>query len=536
MKNMIYKFINRYGPFAFFRLFFSPITVILTTPFRLFQLLWDSRILADGKWSQYSGFSAQFGILQLFYWTQALNLDRYGFSGISPTIGIGKYQLSRWFYLCLPSIYLNWKASNVTILTSLFCFALFYFLWIDNISFWIVFIVLITLIGSSSFYRLIGTQNYNSVGWMFFPIALYGLYIEKWWIVALGWLLVSFGSTTALFFAGIFSVASCIYFMSLWPLISIIPALIKILFHFIGALKLENLKISILSVMRGIGASKSKAKYVRYTNKERIFHPKIIYFILLYLIFLMFAFCQAVSIFTVLFLISIFLFILNEWFIFRFADTWSFWILLLSLSTAIILGDFSWKLFAVYVLFCNPIPLFLQDWYSTKHIDIVHRLKPFNIDPIIEEIGIFLRKVPENRKILICYEDPKGNYLDIFDGYKIINEALFYAASKKGIHVFPDEYAVFEDNIHKNIFLWGRDDDSIKRNIKFWKADYVIIYDTEKNPINIDKFGYEIISKFNWNKFAENFKDTSPYGFLDHPRWYLCKVSSPPCQDSCHMI
>ena len=130
----------------------SPLTVILTTPVRSFQLIWDCRVLALGNWGQYSGFASLVGINQLWYWTIAHNLWRYGRNGRSPSVGVGNYPLAKWFNISLLSIYLNWRMSNVSVLVASFFLAFSNFLWVAEVLY--VLVIVFSLLFSSTLYQL----------------------------------------------------------------------------------------------------------------------------------------------------------------------------------------------------------------------------------------------------------------------------------------------------------------------------------------------------------------------------------------------
>lgn len=523
------SFLSRHSKLDVLRLLCAPITVLVTTPVRLVQCLYQCRVLADGKWSHYSGFSSQFGTNQLFYWTIAYNLDRYGFRGSSPTLGTGSYPLARLFHFCLPSIYLNWFASNVTVLSALFSFALFYTLWLSDTSSGIVFLIVLTVIFSTSFYRLIGVENYNVVGLMFMPLALYGIGIGDWYLAGLAWLLVSLGSFTAVAIGGLWTIVAALHYASLMPLLAFAPAALKIFTHLIPIFSGSVSTSAFSDTLKAIGVSRSDAKYTFTLNTKdyaiSLLQPHNTYMIFMYVLFLVGAAHNTESIFWQLFLVSFILFVLNQSQLLRFADPWTFTMVLLALSTAEILTNFTWSGYLVYLLVINPIP-YIQSWSTPGILDVVPRQRPFLVMPIIESLKEFLAGAPAGSSILICHDDPRGNQLNIFDGYRSINEVLYYVGNISGVRVFPDWHALFQMNRQNADGFWGRTRDSIESNVRKFRPEYIIVYDTHRKPLALDELAYPVISVLDWAIFDELFAEEKPYIGLDHPRWYLLRVSA----------
>ena len=75
--NKIKKIIDKYGYIFFMKLFLSTLFLIITTPFMIFKLLWNCRVLLQGKIDQYHRFSGIPAINCFFYWTQAYNLKKH---------------------------------------------------------------------------------------------------------------------------------------------------------------------------------------------------------------------------------------------------------------------------------------------------------------------------------------------------------------------------------------------------------------------------------------------------------------------------
>lgn len=528
MKDKLYKFIDRYGVMGFIRLLVAPVTAIITTPFRMLQLLWSCRILAFGRWSEYSGFNPATGINNLFYWTRALNFDKYGRNGTSPSLGMGDFPLSAYFHFSLPSLYLYWRMNNVTILTGMFGWAFFHFLWLNVCNPVHVVLVVSLLIFSSTFYLLLDNQNYNVVGWLFFPIALYALHIGNWWLAALAWLLVSFGSFTGVFFGGLFSIIASCYSFNLYPIFAIFPAILKISTHFIPLISSGKLINSLHVRANAIGLNKIKSKYRRKIN---LFSPTI-FNNFVYLLFLSVSiYVNSLSLLICFMIATVILSVLNSMSIFRFADIQSYNILMLSTASAILLSNFSWIVFLAYLILCNPPSLFLS-FSGKKKVDSVPQRKPFHIQPLLNEIESFFSNIKKNKTILLCFDQPFGKYEKIFGGYRVILEAPFYIASKNEFRIFPDWNAVQITNFRGAPDFWGRSVTDVKRQLETWNADYAVIYQECGTEIDSkwEKAGFKILSFFSWAIFEDEFGDSPPYAGPT-PDWWLLRYKD---SDSSH--
>jgi hypothetical protein len=88
----------------------------------------------------------------------------------------------------------------------------------------------------------------------------------------------------------------------------------------------------------------------------------------------------------------------------------------------------------------------------------------------------------------------------------------------------PDWWATMELNYIGAPNLWGRDVDSVMKNIKQWKADYVIIYQEAGSRLETkwQKNGFVVISQFSWSDYEEDFKDSMPFRG-EIPEWWLLK-------------
>ncbi len=508
--NKIKKFITRYGGFAFIRILFYPLTTLVSTPIRLIQTLWASRTLAEGKWGDYNRFTPHTGLNSLFYWTQAINFYRFGRSGKSPYLGLGNYPLSRWFHNSLPSLYAYWGASCVTVLFSMFGWWLFHLVWLEEPT-WLITVMFFSLISTTFYANTFSLQNYNALGWLFFPLGLYGLIMEQWEIATIAWLLASFGSFTVVVIGGILSFVVAVHHFQITPLLAMFPAGLKLLTHLFS--NQGGIQKTFLTVAKGLGLTRKNTKYKR----SQTLSLGGWYFVLLYLQFGMISAWMGNE--TLLFWTGVVIFFVNSTYI-RFADLQSMYMMMFSIATTIILQDNgNLLLLFSYWLLASPVPLF-AGFASIKVLDVVPKLAPFPIKPFLNAMEEFLKPVQKGQRVLMAFDDPKGDYHKVFDGYRVLLELPLYVASRKEIHFMPDWWAVFETNYEGAPEFWGREIKAVSHNVKRWKADYVVIYQ-ENNPELETKWleaGFEALTEFSWNMMP--LKDST----LLAPKWWLLKV------------
>lgn len=516
------RIFRQYGWLGIIRVLIYPLTSLITTPIRLIQTLWECRLLFYGRWGDYIRFNSYYGLNSLFYWRIALDLYRYGRTGISPNIGLGKYKLARCFHYALPSLYLFKGASTVTVLTSMFLWWLSHLVWMKDCTVeWLIVVMTLSLISTTFYSNIFLMQNYNAVGWIFFPLGLYGLITGHWIVAAVAWFGASFGSITVVFIAGLLSIVYSIKIMNFWPLIAILPAAIKLSTHLFSLLKGGDFKNIILDLIKGIGLKKTNTRYQR----KKTFGLIHIYYLILYFQFsIALMLIKPDTAIVTVFLAGVGIFLANHT-VARFADWQSMMMMMASLALIIIFQSQEPYLLPFFWLLISPLPLLCPIVPVGSVFDIVPKLSPFYVKPLLAGMEQFLTPVENRRRVLINFEDPEGDYDKIFDGYRVLLELLLYVGTKNNIHVMPDWNAVFETNYVGAPEFWGRDILTVGRNVKQWEAAYVIIYQEAGTPLDKEweKAGYQVLSTFDW----------SQYEYLMHPKmleekeipcWWLLRV------------
>lgn len=512
-----------YGLASVLSIFILP----FTSAFRLFEALWESRILLYGMWSRYNRFNMHRGLNSLFYWTEAINIDRFSLKGISPYIGIGNYPMKNFWFAPVASIYIYWRMSCPAVITSLFLWLISHLVWSYNIEYTrIIFVVLIILFSSSFYAQTFELQNYNAIGWIFFPIFLYSLYNEKYLIASISVILCFLGSPTASFIATIFS---ALLFIKTFKLVYLIPILagISVFFIKIASIDLE----SIYSTAKGIGLVR-KSKYKR---KISIFGYNTIFHIMLdaFAIFYYHNVSQDLNIIMITWSIIKFLNLSN---IVRFADISTVNMVSISvyISSLLKTGINNFTDYIVLLILLNhPIPFLEMTqvlFKDVKELFVPPKRKPFDISPVVKAFEDFLSGIKDGSRIFFAFPDPKGKYENIFYGERVLLEPLFYVANLKNIHVFPDWLAVFQTNYEGAQNIWVRDYkfQNFSEDIKKLKLelgfDYLIVsnFSGRENIQPILK-SYKIISVLHWEDIQEAVKEKL---FENPPTWYLLKAEN----------
>ncbi|MFT3892223.1 MAG: hypothetical protein QM730_11365 [Anaerolineales bacterium] len=373
---------------------------------------------------------------------------------------------------------------------------------------------------STLFYSNLVRQNYNALGWIFFPIGLYGLLTGQWFLVAGSWLAASFGSFTVVFLGCLFSLIFTVSTWSLDPIVACVPAVLKLVTHFWPSVIHRDLDWVLLGVSKALGLVDVKAKYRRVQTKK--INQRQVYLLLTYVQFFVAAYVMGGKI-SLYFGIGIFLFLVNLM-LFRFADDTSMQLLLFSLAitlTIIISNPF---LLIFYWLLISPLPHFLSFPSNKDVYDIVPPAPLFNIRPLMDGMKKFLSPLQEGQRILMAFNNPQGIYENLFDGQRVLLELPCYVSAVKGVHYMPDWWAVFEINYEGAPDFWGRDLLAAIQNVKQWKADYLVVYQEEGEMTLDPKWmdaGFRLAGEFVWSEYM---KESREFYQGPLPNWWLLEI------------
>jgi hypothetical protein len=512
---------ERFGQLAILRLPFYLLTALLTTPVRLIQTLWSCRVLLEGRWGDYPHFAPHLGIMSLFYWIRAFNIFQHGRTGHAPNLGLGNYDLSRCFNYSLPSLYAYWGAGAVSILFGMFSWWLAHLLWWESIApGWLCLIMGLSLISTFFYGNTFGMQNYNALGWCFFPVWLFSVMHGNWLLAAIAMLLISFGSFTCVVMAGMLSFVIAATTFSWMPVIACLPVGFKLLTHLRSRAGWKEYLVILRKVAAAIGLTHVNVKYRRKRELIRMVHN--FYYIALF-IPMVAAYWWTGSPHAYLLFGGLGIMIINAY-IARFSDYQSIYMLMFSLSTAAVIEAQNPWLLIPYLFAVNPLPYMIGIQPNRLCLDVVPKMEPFSIRQLRQDMESFLQPVCEGQRVLMAFENPNGNYRKVFDGYRAILELPLYIAAEKNFHLMPDWWAVFEVNYEGAPEFWGRDVESVKANLEQWKADYALVYQ-EDNPElapQWQKAGFEVLGRFSWKDC--NFRSTPLSSMeLELPIWWLLK-------------
>ncbi len=468
-------------------------------PFAWAQSLWKARILLDGKWSSYMGFHPQNSINSLFYRTQWINFDRYGRRGESPNLGLGNYPLRNWFHLSLPASYIYSNAGAVTTLSCTLVWVLSNFIWLFKVNLlWVFAVTSVLFLSTTAYAMAFARQNYQILGWMWIPSALYLTNNGDLVLANIAWI-------GAGLFGGITPILCAI------PIITVLALLnkdISLLFVLLPAFALVSLRFSpfistgdvvqaLSKIAKMIGLSRRK---VRYEYETKCFGISNLYFFSLYTIVATLMSWSQGEIVVLPFLGSL-LFLVNQCFL-RVADEQSIIVVAASLFAFTAMHHTPNLLMLLFFfLAVNPLPIFLSIHNPEISYEPVRVLvnPPFDHTKLEAGFEMFIKDVAAGERILFAFNDPMRKWDNIFDGYRVVHELHLYVAAKKGIHLFPDWWAVGETNYDGAPQCWGRSLNEVVDNCTRWHANYAIVYQDSLSSIECQWLSYfNVINELDW--------------------------------------
>lgn len=525
----IKQYIKQFGWMAILRLPFYPILLFFWGPIRLVITLRNSKVLANGKWSGYTGFNIQNSITQLFYWSQIINIDRYGRDGTSPYAGMGNCFMGTYWHVSLPSHYLYKAWGALLPMVAMMVWWCGFLWWLDVsyvVTWWSILVLALVLVSSTFYAQAFTVQNYNAFGWAFFSTGIWGMLEGHYVIAGLAWLAASFGSITVVLVSGILACVVSFLNHDLLAIVSVLPAIAKVALHLRWAYKpsdsksiFETISDTAIPLLKLIGLFKKGVKYKRVMTKNRLMAFG--YCALLYIQFAV-VLHFAESNLELLWISVLAVFIVNTLLV-RFADNQSMYIMMFSVAIVLVFQTQDWLLLCSFWLVASPLPLLFGDGLRGT-IDYQPPLKPFNLQNLFQQTETFFENVKEGSRVMIAYEDPKNIYQNLFDGYGPIAELPLYIATKNKIHVFPNWQAIIETNHEGAPHFWGRSVEEIKKNISTFDVDYVIVYQDTGTTIHpkYKKSGFEILGELDWGMF-HTIEHEEIYGGNQAPKWWLIR-------------
>jgi hypothetical protein len=489
--------------------------------------LWASRVLLRGQWGRYGGFHPQNILTWFFYCNQWLNLSRFGRDGRSPLIGLGDYPLSRWFHLSLPASAAYANAGAACTLLGTLAWVVLHLVWLDAAdATWVLLVVCMFFISSTAFAMAFVRQNYNILGWMWLPLALYATLEGQWALAAVAWFAGSLASITLVFAALPLMLAQALLVGSAFPLAALLPALLKTALHAWPMLAGGAWRPALANMGKIIGLSPVGARYRRTSMRWR---PFSVYFTAIYAAGTFLLWLDGSE--PVLPLVALVLFVANQVLV-RFADEQSVIVLFASVATAHVLAHPpSLSASAGLLLVLNPLPVFLGlcSFERDRTLVRVQPRHPFDHSRLMSAMETFLAAVPPGHRVLFAFDDPHGVYEDIFDGFRSLLELPLFVAASRGVHLFPDWHAVAETNHPGAPEFWGREPASALGQATRWKASHLIVYQDAGTPLDTawHEAGCEPLSCFDWSRWVEELEGLTPWRPRVAPCWHLLRLPEP---------
>lgn len=473
------------------------------------------------------GFHPRNALNSFFYRTQWLNIDRYGRTGISPEIGLGNFPLSRWFHLSNFSSYIYSYAAAVTTLIGVTIWAVSHIAWMtaaDTV--WVVSITLVLLFSSTAYAMAFSRQNYNILGWMWLPVALFATFNSFWLLAAVAWIGAALGSLTVVILSLPIIIVHALKSGNPISFFAILPALLLLTLHLRPLLMNQGTQFSasVTAIAKFIGAHSKGVKYKRHSMRLGLTNT---YFLFVYAVSLLILFISSGQL-PLLPISALIIFLINQRFL-RIADDQSVILLFITVMGAYVLAGAPdiWALLALWIA-ASPLPWFLGIASSNPREGLTNIVchGPFDHDRLEKSWDQFFGNVPVGSRVYFAFDDPDGHYERIFDGYRSIIELPLFVASKRKIHLFPDWHAVGETNYLSAPNCWGREVNEVMDNMDRWEADYAVIYHHNQKALD-EKWTdhFSVVAEFDWSRFAESFHKTplcSPK--IPIPKFYLLKV------------
>jgi len=320
----------------------------------------------------------------------------------------------------------------------------------------------------------------------------------------------------------------CFYIWSWAPLAALAPALLLVAFQSLGVGSgtfswRERLEISKL-----IGLKRTSVKYKRKSMRLN-----------LAIVFVIGAFALPSCLIWILdgtpplLLFVAIGFALSNNLAVRFADNQSVWMLL---STTLMVEAMGRPSLLVLIgcwiaLNLPPRLLVLPTRSGGKLACDVTSLAPIDVRPALERADRFFACIPPDARVLMTFRDPRGNYGQIFDGFRNAIELLIYVACKRGTILMPQWWTVEEINSPESPGIWIDAPEDIRRQTEFWDCDTILVFRTDAGHLSHDelvKLGLHKIEEISWLALTDLMPQSSDGRDWETLRLELWRVPPSP--------
>lgn len=473
------------------------------------------------------GFHPRNALNSFFYRTQWLNIDRYGRTGISHQVGLGNFPLSRWFHLSNFSSYIYSNAAAVSTLIGVIVWGASHITWMTTAdTAWVVSVTLVLLFSSTAYAMAFSRQNYNILGWMWLPVALFAMFNSFWLLAAVAWMGAALGSITVVILSLPIIIVHALDSGNPISFFAILPALLLLTLHLRPLLMNQgtHFSASVITIAKFIGAHSKGVKYKRHSMRLGLTNT---YFLFVYAASVLILYISSGQL-PLLPISALIIFMINQRFL-RIADDQSVILLFITVMGAYLLAGVPdlWALLALWIA-ASPLPWFLglASLNPREGLTNIVCHGPFDHDRLEKSWDQFFGNVPTASRVYFAFNNPEDHYERIFDGYRSIIELPLFVASKRKIHLFPDWHAVGETNYLNAPNCWGREISEVMENMNRWEADYAVIYHDSQKALDeewTDRFS--VVAEFDWsNSGLKEFELNELFAGCEFiPKWFLLK-------------
>lgn len=444
-----------------------------------------------------------------FYKSQAKAFQTVGYGGTSQYLGLG-LPMTRFWYQSMVSITLYDSlggALSRVIGMTVWLLSMLVWLSSNSVSAGAVFITLVAAVLSSNFYgNCFDRQNYNVFGWALLPIVFWGLVTGNIWLSLIFTGLIAVLSVTVFAFVCIlvltffFVTKEAYVFLTLLPGFFFYPIKIKGVYGpGVGKASGEGFFEAVAKILEFVSGFRDPVlrRPTRWLAAIALTACFIIFPGAVYISKVTFAGIDNAGL-TIIAMIPVVVVFVNQSRLFRFADLQSVMMFFMTVSSGL-------------TLICNHPLVYLVFYFSNTNgiislllfgNDRVTASNPFAAPPVApistahvqQEVQNFLSPVPAGSRVLCIFQDPQGNYNNLFIGQYPLNEVLYYAGQMTGKPVFPDAYLAMSREAE---FQWGME--SIERNLDKFSTDYFVV--TEGSMFPKDCSNYTRLSVLKWREF-----------------------------------
>lgn len=463
----------------------------------------------------YKSYDNERSYTNFWYESRIFNIVKYGRSGETNYLGGKKYKNRRfWFYnIPIVKLYNNYGCLSL-FLSSIFWIIFSIFFLYPEFTINKLLLIIISILSSEFSRQFFKYQNYNALGWALFPLVIYFLSNDYFYLFFLSIIILAYCSLSV-FFLIIFLISFLIFADQKYYYF--LPVLLGISIYFFnlisGVKNLKDIFTTIMSVAKSVGL----VKFKNLSKRKKEFNLRDIQFFFLNLQFItiFYFYNSTIPLITIIALILYYINRLN----FRFADDQN-------------IEFFIFNAMFVQLMLKNNVYLveIFSFWFSYSYYFFIPNLYPINMKPTYNIFLKFSKDIPKNKIVMMNFKK-FNNYNNIFDYQREMLNIINFIGTKNNILMFPDFNTVFE-NTFNTFNFWGQNYEDLKKKKNYFNIDYFLHTDFNnklKNKIKKDK-NFTLKREFNWQNLYEKKKIIVPTNYFrinkkKLPNWALIKIN-----------